>query len=177
MNTYYAIQLMTYTLSAKVKKKIVNFRNLFDTAIGLRVLEMSFKRFQIQTFSGVGVPPNPPSASRLQRSLKFPVPLKVVPNNLSLVVHRLNILRCVSAQLAWPIVLTLIIWSRFLRYAPPLALTDCARQLLSNFWRLTEQLFPNLATSSNFWFFEQLLSNFVLIYLIRITKINLWSNF
>ena len=36
-------------------------------------------------------------------------------------------------------------------------------------------IFPNLATSSNFWFFEQLLSNFVLIYLIRITKINLWS--
>ena len=26
----------------KVKKKIINFRNLFDTAIGLRVLEIAF---------------------------------------------------------------------------------------------------------------------------------------
>ena len=30
------------TLFGKVKKKIVNFRNLFDTAIGLRVLEIAF---------------------------------------------------------------------------------------------------------------------------------------
>ena len=26
----------------KVKKKIINFRNLFDTAIGLRMLEIAF---------------------------------------------------------------------------------------------------------------------------------------
>ena len=32
----------------KDKKKItVNFRNLFDTAIGLRVLEMAFYGFQV----------------------------------------------------------------------------------------------------------------------------------
>ena len=29
-------------LFGKVKKKIINFRNLFDTTIGLRVLEMAF---------------------------------------------------------------------------------------------------------------------------------------
>ena len=29
-------------LFGKVKKKIINFRNLFDTAIGLRVLENAF---------------------------------------------------------------------------------------------------------------------------------------
>ena len=29
-------------LFGKVKKKIINFRNLFDTAIGLRVLEYAF---------------------------------------------------------------------------------------------------------------------------------------
>ena len=29
-------------LLGKVKKKIMNFRNLFDTAIGLRVLEIAF---------------------------------------------------------------------------------------------------------------------------------------
>ena len=29
-------------LFGKVKKKIINFRNLFDTAIGLRVLEFTF---------------------------------------------------------------------------------------------------------------------------------------
>ena len=29
-------------LFGKVKKKIINFRNLFDTAIGLRVLEIAF---------------------------------------------------------------------------------------------------------------------------------------
>ena len=29
-------------LVGKVKKKIINFRNLFDTAIGLRVLEIAF---------------------------------------------------------------------------------------------------------------------------------------
>ena len=50
------------------------------------------------------------------------------------------------------------------------------RQILSNFWRL-EQLFPILATLSNFWLSEQLLSNFILIYLIRITKINMWLKF
>ena len=33
-------------LFGKVKKKIINFRNLFDTAIGLRVLEMRFKTFR-----------------------------------------------------------------------------------------------------------------------------------
>ena len=38
------IQLMTtLILSLKVKKKItINFRNIFDTAIGLIVLEMGF---------------------------------------------------------------------------------------------------------------------------------------
>ena len=51
--------------------------------------------------------------------------------------------------------------------------TDCAWQLLSNFWSL-EQLFPILATLSNFWLSEQLLSNFVLICLMRVTKINMW---
>ena len=45
-----------------------------------------------------------------------------------------------------------------------------------NIWRL-EQLFPILATLSNFWLSEQLLSNFVLICLIRITKINMWLKF
>ena len=30
------------TLFGKVKKKIINFRNLFDSAIGLRVLEIVF---------------------------------------------------------------------------------------------------------------------------------------
>ena len=30
------------SLFGKVKKKIINFRNLFDTAIGLRVLEIAF---------------------------------------------------------------------------------------------------------------------------------------
>ena len=29
-------------LFGKVRKKIINFRNLFDTAIGLRVLEIAF---------------------------------------------------------------------------------------------------------------------------------------
>ena len=29
-------------LFGKVKKKIINFRNLFDTSIGLRVLEIAF---------------------------------------------------------------------------------------------------------------------------------------
>ena len=29
-------------LFGKVKKKIIKFRNLFDTAIGLRVLEIAF---------------------------------------------------------------------------------------------------------------------------------------
>ena len=29
-------------LFGKVKKKIINFRNLFDTGIGLRVLEIAF---------------------------------------------------------------------------------------------------------------------------------------
>ena len=29
-------------LFGKVKKKIINFRNLFDTAIGLRVLEIAY---------------------------------------------------------------------------------------------------------------------------------------
>ena len=29
-------------LFGKAKKKIINFRNLFDTAIGLRVLEIAF---------------------------------------------------------------------------------------------------------------------------------------
>ena len=29
-------------LFGKVKKKIINFRNFFDTAIGLRVLEIAF---------------------------------------------------------------------------------------------------------------------------------------
>ena len=29
-------------LFGKIKKKIINFRNLFDTAIGLRVLEIAF---------------------------------------------------------------------------------------------------------------------------------------
>ena len=29
-------------LFGKVKKKIINFRNLFDTAMGLRVLEIAF---------------------------------------------------------------------------------------------------------------------------------------
>ena len=36
----------------KVKKKIINFRNLFDTAIGPRVLEIAFQDFQILKFSG-----------------------------------------------------------------------------------------------------------------------------
>ena len=36
----------------------------------------------------------PSSASRLRRSLHFPVPLKVVPNNLSLIVCKLDTLRC-----------------------------------------------------------------------------------
>ena len=35
-------------LFVKVKKKItINFRNLFDTGIGLRVLEMAYEGFQI----------------------------------------------------------------------------------------------------------------------------------
>ena len=46
------------------------------------------------------MPPDPPSASRLRRSLKFPVPLKVVPNNLNLLVRRLDTLRCMSSKLA-----------------------------------------------------------------------------
>ena len=29
-------------LFGKIKKKIINFRNLFDTAIGLRVMEIAF---------------------------------------------------------------------------------------------------------------------------------------
>ena len=29
-------------LFGKVKKKVINFKNLFDTAIGLRVLEIAF---------------------------------------------------------------------------------------------------------------------------------------
>ena len=33
-------------LFGKVKKKIINFRSLFDTAIGLRVLEIGFKTFR-----------------------------------------------------------------------------------------------------------------------------------
>ena len=42
------IWLMTALFFVKVKKKImINFRNLFDTAIGLRVLEMAYEGFQI----------------------------------------------------------------------------------------------------------------------------------
>ena len=33
-------------LFGKVKKKIINFRNLFETAIGLTVLEIHFKTFR-----------------------------------------------------------------------------------------------------------------------------------
>ena len=67
------IQLMT-KLFLLVKKKItINFRNLFDTAIGLRVLEMTFLGFQIGKFSG-SMPPHPRRSSHLRRSQTFPVP-------------------------------------------------------------------------------------------------------
>ena len=42
------------------------------------------------------MPPDPPSASRLRRSLKFPV----LPNNLSLIARGLDSLRSVSSELA-----------------------------------------------------------------------------
>ena len=72
------IQLMTTLfLSLKVKKKItINFRNIFDTAIGLIVLERRFEAFRFEKFLG-GMPPDPPRGSRLRRSQTFPVPLKV----------------------------------------------------------------------------------------------------
>ena len=42
------IQLMTTLFLSKLRKKMtINFRNLFDTAIGLRVLEMAYAGFQI----------------------------------------------------------------------------------------------------------------------------------
>ena len=54
-------------LFGKVKKKIFNFRNLFDKAIGLRVLEIQILKFS----RGGGMPADPTSASRVGRSLKF----------------------------------------------------------------------------------------------------------
>ena len=46
------------------------------------------------------MPPDPPSASRLRRSLKFPVSQKVVPNNLGLIARGLDSLRSVSSELS-----------------------------------------------------------------------------
>ena len=47
-------------LFVKVKKKItINFRNLFDTAIGLRLLEMAYEGFQIWKFSRGACPQTP----------------------------------------------------------------------------------------------------------------------
>ena len=46
------------------------------------------------------MPPDPPSASRLRRSLKFPV----LPNNLSLIARGLDSLRSVSSELALRII-------------------------------------------------------------------------
>ena len=46
------------------------------------------------------MPPDPSNASLLGRSLKFPVSLKIVPNNLSLTARRLDSLRSVSSELA-----------------------------------------------------------------------------
>ena len=46
------------------------------------------------------MPPDPPSASHLGRSLKFPVLQKIVPNNLSLTARGLDSLRSVSSELA-----------------------------------------------------------------------------
>ena len=40
------IQLLTTLFLSKLRKKIaINFRNLFDTGIGLRVLEMVYEGF------------------------------------------------------------------------------------------------------------------------------------
>ena len=50
ITNYESIILLMHdnALFVKVKKKItINFRNLFDTAIGLRLLEMAFEGFQI----------------------------------------------------------------------------------------------------------------------------------
>ena len=49
-------------------KKIFNFRNLFDKAIGLRMLEIQILKF---SRGGGGMPADPTSASRVGRSLKF----------------------------------------------------------------------------------------------------------
>ena len=43
------------------------------------------------------MPPDPPSASRLWRSLKFPVSYKVVPYNLSLIARGLDSIRSMSS--------------------------------------------------------------------------------
>ena len=81
------IQLMTTLFwSLKVKKKLtINFRNIFDTAdsadsdipdsAGNGVLRLS--DLKIFWGGGRGMPPDPPRGSRLWRSQKFLVPLKV----------------------------------------------------------------------------------------------------
>ena len=54
------MQLMTTLFLSKLRKKMtINFRNLFDTAIGLRVLEMAYEGFQIWKFSGGPCPQTP----------------------------------------------------------------------------------------------------------------------
>ena len=55
------LQLMTTALFVKAKKRTINFRNLFDTAIGLRVLENGVLRltdFKI-FWERVAMPPDP----------------------------------------------------------------------------------------------------------------------
>ena len=74
------MQLMTTLFLSKLKKVTINFWNLFDTGIGLRVLEMAYelRRSNLKIFwggGGGGMPPDPPRGSRLRRSLA--VPLKV----------------------------------------------------------------------------------------------------
>ena len=54
---------------------------------------------------------------------------------------------------------TSVIVPGYLQFTGKQACPDCARRLLSNFLRL-EQLFSVRATSSNFFLFEQFLSNF-----------------
>ena len=62
ITNYESIILLMHdnALFVKVKKKItINFRNLFDTAIGLRLLEMAYEGFQIWKFSRGACPQTP----------------------------------------------------------------------------------------------------------------------
>ena len=79
------LHLMTTLFFVKVR----TFRNLFDTAFGLRVLEWHFKAFRFENFlgGGGGMPPDPPRGSCLRRSQVFSVAFFLHDFNYSVVRH------------------------------------------------------------------------------------------